>query len=605
MSANNLNKAKAAEAALSELLASDWSWQLKDNPEFASQAGVHEHDARLQDLSPEAFEARVVHGEEVLTRASALAVESLGEPSALHLSLFVKSVRDEVDALRLGCHLMPVNSIGYGGVANNFVEALDWLPEGVDGDGDFVQRLAAFPAQVEQYCALLRCGVARGVVATRAMLRAVPKQLAALVDDFDEGRGGVASRVQRCAATPLVAPAAAAASRYRDAIETLGRFFVEEYAPHARESPGCTSLPDGKGVAFYARCIAFHTTTSMGAEEIHAIGLAEVKRIEGRFRADVMAPLGFSEDVPFAAFVAKCKSPEGAGGIGATFFATPNALIASYRTLVERIRVETLPSFFETFPAAPLEVVAKTSATAPAAYYMCGTADGSRPGRFYVNVSNLEGRPSYEMTALALHEGMPGHHHQGMLAIENAAIPPFLRFIEDRRYEFCPARRQLYAAYLEGWALYCESLGEEMTMVPDGDDDARMTGGIYDTPLKLFGRLSMEMMRAVRLVVDTGIHSEGWSVTRAIDYFESKTGMHRHEAEAECYRYEAWPGQALAYKVGEVAIWRMRRKAETALGPAFDLKAFHTVILDGGPMPLDSLAEKVEAWTLVCGGGKD
>ena len=142
-------------------------------------------------------------------------------------------------------------------------------------------------------------------------------------------------------------------------------------------------------------------------------------------------------------------------------------------------------------------------------------------------------------------------------------------------------------------------------MVPDGDDDARMTGGIYDTPLKLFGRLSMEMMRAVRLVVDTGIHSEGWSVTRAIDYFEAKTGMHRHEAEAECYRYEAWPGQALAYKVGEVAIWRMRRKAETALGPAFDLKAFHTVILDGGPMPLDSLAEKVEAWTLVCGGGKD
>jgi len=213
---------------------------------------------------------------------------------------------------------------------------------------------------------------------------------------------------------------------------------------------------------------------------------------------------------------------------------------------------------------------------------MQGTADGARPGRFYVNVSNLDKRPKYEMCALALHEGIPGHHLQGALAIENGALPSFLRFLEDRRYEFCPARRQLYAAYLEGWALYCEALGEEM--------------GIYGSPLEIFGRLSMEMMRAVRLVVDTGIHDQGWSVARAIEYMAAKTGMHHHECEAECFRYEAWPGQACAYKVGEIAIWRMRRAAEAALGAAFDIRRFHTVLLGSGPLPLDVLEALVQDW---------
>lgn len=215
-------------------------------------------------------------------------------------------------------------------------------------------------------------------------------------------------------------------------------------------------------------------------------------------------------------------------------------------------------------------------------YYLAGTPDGTRPGRFYVNVSNLNKRPKYEMTSLALHEAIPGHHHQCALALENDDLPNFLRFLEDRRYEFCPGRRQLYAAYLEGWALYCESLGEEMEM--------------YKTPLELFGKLSMEMMRAVRLVVDSGIHHKGWDVEKAIVYMMENTGMHRHEVEAECYRYEAWPGQACAYKVGEVAIWKMRRGAEDILGNKFVLKEFHEVVLSAGPMPLDSLSQRVSRW---------
>lgn len=238
--------------------------------------------------------------------------------------------------------------------------------------------------------------------------------------------------------------------------------------------------------------------------------------------------------------------------------------------------------YFEKLPVSKMEIVELNSPTSPAAFYMQGTVDMKRPGKFYVNVCNLGERPKYNMYALALHEAVPGHHLQGSLAIENAAIPPFIRFIEDRRYEYCPARRNIYAAYLEGWALYCEALGEEMDF--------------YPSPLELFGRLSMEMMRAVRLVVDTGIHSKGWSIEQAITYMMTNTGMHRNECEAECYRYEAWPGQACAYKVGEVAIWRMRKRAEACLGPAFDIKKFHSCVLENGPLPLDTLGDLVDEW---------
>jgi len=316
----------------------------------------------------------------------------------------------------------------------------------------------------------------------------------------------------------------------------------------------------------------------MSPADVHAKGLAEVARIEKRFQAEVLDVLGFKGT--FAAFAAQCKADP------ANHFTDPEELLAGYRDLCGHI-TKLLPGYFSRSPAAPLEIVAKDAASAPAAYYMQGTADGKRPGKFYVNVSNLSARPKYNMTALALHEGIPGHHHQGSLAIENDSLPSFLRFLEDRRYEFCPARRQIYAAYLEGWALYCEALGEEM--------------GLYSAdPLRLFGRLSMEMMRAVRLVVDTGIHSQGWSIEEAVEYMSTKTGMHSEECEAECYRYEAWPGQACAYKVGEIALWEMRRKAEGALSgveAGFDLKAFHDVVLDHGPLPLSQLAVEVERWT--------
>jgi len=325
------------------------------------------------------------------------------------------------------------------------------------------------------------------------------------------------------------------------------------------------------GAAIYEMCLKYHTTTNKTAEEIHNLGLKEVARIEGRFQTEVLDVLGFTGT--FVEFAESLKKDPG------MHYESEEELLAGYRALVERIQ-EKLPKFFKHLPKTPLEVVPNKQG--PMAYYFAGTADGKRPGRFYVNVTRLEERGKYNMPVLALHEGIPGHHLQGALALENENLPDFLRYIEDRRYEYCPARRPLYTGYLEGWALYCEWLGEEMEM--------------YTTPQELFGRLSMEMMRAVRLVVDTGIHAMDWTVEQASAYMEEKTGMPSKDCVQECNRYAAWPGQACAYKVGQLALEEARDAAKAALGERFDYGEFHDLILSAGPLPLDILKERVDAW---------
>lgn len=560
-----------------QLFEADFFFQLKDNPEYASQAGQHDFDGKLQELSPESFEMRQEHNESVLKTARALLLTAENSKDVLHLELLIKNIEDEQKGFDLNCHLYPVNSIGYGGVHNNFIEALDWLGEENKGH-NFLSRMAAFPRQCQQFKELLRLGAQRGCVASACMVRLVPGQLQDLLDALDNNTGPVCAMIESPALTDEQrAEAGHVKAQFRGAVADLLRFFEDYYLSRARPGSGCGGVLAGadRGAELYAQCLKFHTTTSLTATEIHAIGLQEVSRIARRYQEDVLDALGFRGS--FAAFALQCQDP--ASG---QYYKRSGDMMEGYRILNDKI-ASLLPSFFERLPTSPLQMEELQAPSAPAAFYMQGTVDLTRPGKFYVNVSNLEKRPIYNMTALALHEGMPGHHLQGSLAIENPDLPPFLRFIEDRRYEYCPARRNIYTAYLEGWALYCEALGEEMP-------------GIYATPMSLFGRLSMEMMRAVRLVVDTGIHSEGWSVERAVDYMMEQTGMQRHECEAECNRYEAWPGQACAYKIGEVAIWRMRRKAEARLGDGFNLRRFHTCLLEHGPLPLDALDALVDAW---------
>jgi len=583
---------------LASLLALDFAFQHADNPEFASQSGNDDHGARLQDLSPGAFELRREHNRMVIARAKAIDPASLDtDEERLHLQLFLSDVTCELEALDLGCHLCPINSIGYGGVVCNFLEALDWNEDASASRSNFLtllQRVEAFPRQVDQYIALLRCGIQKGVMASKDMVRKTADQIFAIAYDEKKSTpvdialitstgGNSGDEDERLRARVRDANAS-----FKSACLRVEQFVRNEYAKQCRDTSGCLGLE--RGAEVYALALRYHTTTNMTADEIHAVGLSEIARIEKRYRDDVLIPLGYLDDssaagdsssqifrTAFETFVATSKEDS------SQYYETKEALLEGYNVLCGEIRHK-LPEYFESMPSSPLEIVEKDAETAPAAYYLAGTPDGRRPGRFYVNISNLKQRPKYEMVALALHEGIPGHHHQCALALENRSIPSFLRYLEDRRYEFCPARRQLYAAYLEGWALYCEALGEEM--------------GLYGgDPMKIFGRLSMEMMRAVRLVVDTGIHHKGWSVERAIEYMMEKTGMHRHECEAECYRYEAWPGQACAYKIGEVAIWKMRREAEALLKQKFDLKQFHEVLLSSGPLPLDALEVMVQEWS--------
>jgi len=562
---------------LRALMAFDFKYVLADNPEFATQAGFNEYDAKLQDLSPQAFDQRVEHNTSLCERLAQLdlADASMSDTDRLHAALLRAACEDESAAIGLGCHLSPLNSIGMGGVYLNFLEVMEWMKfDDMEGLCRYLERLMAFPKQVEQYCDLLAYGSMRKMACSKSMMRNAPQSLKAMIDgDLAMITAPIAGRddVPEELAQQIEQ---AKETCFRAGLQRLYDFITDFYADRVRQDPGLCSFANGAEI--YAQCIRFHTTTTKTAQELHELGLQEVARIEARFQTEVLDALDFKGTLP--EFASSLKADP------SNFYNSADELLAGYRTIVSDIEA-VLPRYFSKLQKTRLDIVTKEAG--PAAYYYAGTADGSRPGRFYVNITRIETRPKYEMMALALHEGVPGHHLQGALALENEEIPDFIRYIEDRRYEFCPARRPLYAAYFEGWALYCESLGEEM--------------GMYRSPLDIFGRLSMEMMRASRLVVDTGIHAFGWTVERAAEFQASKSGMAVAECEAECHRYAAWPGQALAYKVGEIAIREMRTKAEAALGERFDLKAFHQVLLGSGPMPLTILGGLVDAWVAAQG----
>jgi len=565
-----------AKDQLVALLEEDFEYQLLDNPEYASQAGFHEHGARLQSLSPASYEMRIEHNTEILQRLSDINLEdaSIGAREKLWAELLREAVEGESRAFELGCHLMPINSIGYGGVHENFIEMLEWMPfEDEEDLVKYAQRLMAFPEQVQGYCDLLAYGSCmRGITASKSMMRNVPQRLQELLDsDLPELRAPAEKlRGREGFSDEAIEQVHQAVDHcFKGGLLRLQDFMNDFYGPRAREEPGMCALKEGE--AMYAKCLQFHTSTTKTPEEIHEIGLKEVARLEARFQAEVLDAVGFKDS--FSEFVVALKQDP------TFFYETEDEIVHGYKKLIAKIEAK-LPEYFDKIPKMPLEVVPKQSGCA--AFYMAGTADGKRPGRFHVNVTRLHTRPKYEMTALALHEGLPGHHFQGAIALENTEIPDCFRYIEDRRYEFGPGRRPLQAGYLEGWALYCEHLGEEM--------------GMYETPQDLFGRLSWEMTRAVRLVVDTGIHAKGWSVEKAIQYMQEKTGMAAAECEGECHRYASWPGQACAYKTGEIVLKDLRTKAEEKLGTKFDLKAFHNVILDEGPVPLHALEGRVDRW---------
>ncbi len=411
-------------------------------------------------------------------------------------------------------------------------------------------------------------GLELGLTPPAVTLRDVPEQVRNQIADDPLDSPLLAPFRDMPASVPeavrqrLVAAAAEAyEERARPAYQRLLlNFLVNEYLPAARESIALTDLPDGE--AWYAYNVRVMTTTAMRPREIHELGLAEVARIRGEMEA-VMWDTGFAESFhDFCAFLR--NDPR-------FYFEDAGRLITAYRDIAKRIDPQ-LPALFGTLPRLPYgvrAVPAYSERSQTTAYYRPGSPAAGRAGYFFANTYALDTRPRWEMEALTAHEAVPGHHLQIALAQELEDVPEFRRWSGP-------------TAFVEGWGLYSESLGEEL--------------GLYQDPYSKFGQLTYEMWRAVRLVVDTGMHALGWSRQQAIDYFAENTCKQLHDITVEIDRYIVWPGQALAYKIGELKFKELRARARAELGDAFDIRAFHDACLENGAIPLDILERRVEAW---------
>jgi uncharacterized protein (DUF885 family) len=552
---------------LRALFDATWRYQMEEFPEMATFTGHPGQDHRWTDLSLLAVERR---RREMEIPARALAtIDRSRLPAADQLDhdVFKREVEEGLEGRRFRGEYMPLTQMS--GVQQDVAQILAMMPAASGAHyEDVLARLEAVPALVDQTIVLMKEGLAAGLTPPRVTLRDVPQQVRnQIVDDPRESpllrsfarfpETVPASEQQRLAERAAAAYAGHVAPAYR----RLYEFLVGEYIPGAREPIAMRALPDGE--AWYSWNVRQYTTTTLTPDEIHAIGLSEVARIRAGMDTAIAAT-GFRGTFhDFARFLRTDAQ---------FYFRWPEDLLAAYRDICKRADPE-LVRLFGRLPRLPYgvkPVPAYAEKSQTTAYYEPGSPAAGRPGYFFANTYDLPGRPRWEMEALALHEAVPGHHLQIALAQEMEDVPEF-------------RRHGRFTAFVEGWGLYAESLGTEM--------------GFYADPYALFGRLSYEMWRAIRLVVDTGMHWLGWSRQQAIDYFKDNSGKAEHDIIVEVDRYIVWPGQALAYKIGEMKIRDLRALAARRLGPAFDVRAFHDLVLGAGALPLDVLEERVAAWT--------
>ena len=553
-----------AANALHDLFASEWDYQLEQYPTWASRLGDRRWNDRWEDRSLDAIDKRHSHHIEVLTKMRAINREDLSPFDRTNYDLFQKDYENEVEGHRYRWHLIPLNQLGGVQTTDELADALRF--ETLKDYDDWLARLRALPAYIEQTTALMREGIKQKIILPKIVLERIPTQIDhQIVSDPKE------SAFYKPFIHFASSIAAADRSRLASAAENvitsdvvpgfrrLKEFFVKDYIPASPGQVGIWQLPHGEEM--YRFAVRLHTTTNMTPEEIHEIGLSEVARIRGEMQS-IIDTLGYKSMEEFAEFLR--SDPQ-------FYYNTPEELLLAYRALTRRID-PLLVKIFQSFPRMPYGVEPIPQNIAPdttTAYYRSPAADGSRAGTYFVNLHKPETRPKYEMMVLSLHEAVPGHHLQIALAMEQEELPNF-------------RRHGGYTAFVEGWGLYAESLGEEM--------------GLYDDPYSKFGQLTYEMWRAVRLVVDTGLHYMRWERQQAMDFFRANTAKQELEVVNEVDRYIAMPGQALAYKIGQLKISAIRSKAETTLGNKFDIRAFHDEILKDGALPLDLLEARVDDW---------
>ncbi len=552
-------------ARFHRLLDLDWEYSNVTFPEYATYTGYTGQNDRWTDLSLPAIRAQRAIVSTELNTVRSIDRSRLNAADQLSYDIFKRGLDESLEGQRFPSDLMPVDQRNG---PQYMAATLESSPQATVKDyQNILTRLRTLPAFVDATIALLDSGLKRGVTPPRITLRDVPAQVENLIPEDPLSSALLAPFTH----FPLSIPQAECsrlsseaqkiyADLDRPAFQRLHRYLVTAYIPHTRQNIGMSALPDG--AAWYAYNVKVQTTTTRTPQQIHELGLSEVKRIRNQMDS-LIASTAFTGG--FDAFVTMLRT-------NPKFFYTDSAsLVRGYRDVVKRIDPE-LPKLFGRLPRLTYGVSTIPSYTAPSqttAYYQPGSVASGRAGQFMVNTYKLDARPIWEMEVLSAHESVPGHHLQIALAQELEGIPNF------RRYGG-------YTAFVEGWGLYAESLGPEL--------------GLYQDPYSKFGQLTYEMWRAIRLVIDTGIHSLGWTRQQAIDYFKANSAKTEQDIVQEVDRYIVMPAQALAYKSGELEIKALRQYATQKLGPRFDIRSFHDQVLSQGALPLDVLDTRIRAW---------
>jgi len=549
-----------------EIIAITYDYSMLSYPEFATFLGDPRGQDRWSDQSEATIRQRKQDAKTLLAALENINREALSASDQVNYDLMYDRRKLDIEGQRFPTEFMPLNQMG--GVQQDIARLLTISQPKNAGDyANMIARLEKTPQLIDQTIAWMRKGMQAGITPPAITLRDVPQQIRnQLVDEAD--KSPLLKAFQKFPASvdslqqkSLKQRATAAFSqKVTPAFERLLAFVEDEYIPTARTTIAMRDLPDGE--AWYAYNVKQRTTTDLTPEQIHAIGLAEVKRIRAEMET-VIKSSGFKGS--FAAFLVFLRTdPQ-------FYHTTKEGLLREYRDIAKRADPE-LMKLFRTLPRTPygvLPVPSYAEKSQTTAYYQRGSVEAGRPGNFFANTYALDTRPRWEMEALTLHEAVPGHHLQLALQDELEDVPWFRRIGG-------------YTAFTEGWGLYAESLGEEM--------------GFYTDPYAKFGQLTYEMWRAIRLVVDTGMHQLGWSRQRAIDYFMQNAGKQEHDVIVEVDRYIVWPGQALAYKIGELKIKELRAYASDKLGEDFDIRSFHDEVLGRGALPLSVLDANIKAW---------
>jgi uncharacterized protein (DUF885 family) len=556
---------EARRKALNDLLADRWEYTMRTNPVYASILGDKRYNDKLDDFSQEAIDRDLAEDRKYLAKFEAIDTTGFSEQDVLNKELMVRDLRMSVEGARFKGWEMPVSQ--FGGVHIDMPQVVSLLSfQTVKDYEDYIARLKQIPTLFDQNVVQMRKGMAEGLMPPKILLEQVVTQANGIAtqpveqtpfahpfDSFPKEISAVDQKRLRQAGL------AAIRESVLPAYVKFTTFVRDEYAPKGRTEPGVWALPDGD--ARYAFRVKESTTTNLTPEEIHQLGLAQVKEIEERM-LEVAHKLGYKD----------VKSLNAACNTDPKLHAhSRQEILDLYQKYTDQMYTK-LPMMFGRFPKAKVEikpVEAFREKQASAAEYKDGTPDGSRPGRVEVNTGDFEKRTLLDIETTAYHEGVPGHHMQIAIAQELPALPPY------RQHEY-------YTAYTEGWALYAERLGEEV--------------GFFQDPYSYYGHLQDDMLRAIRLVVDTGFHYKHWTRQQVVDYFHEHSATDEPSVQSETDRYMAWPAQALGYKIGQLQILKLRQYAKDQLGAQFNIRAFHDEVLGAGALPMDVLEQHIHSW---------